>query len=64
MIIGAILDSLSMLGVGLATNVFELIIYRLIGGIGGTLWTLSRHAYMTDVIPTSERGRSIALLEA
>ena len=61
MIIGAILDSLSMLGVGLATNVFELIIYRLIGGIGGTLWTLSRHAYMTDVIPTSERGRSIAL---
>ena len=50
MIIGAILDSLSMLGVGLATNVFELIIYRLIGGIGATLWTLSRHAYMTDVI--------------
>lgn len=61
MIIGAILDSLSMLGVGLATNVFQLIIYRLIGGIGGTLWSLSRHAYMTDVIPRNERGRSIAL---
>ena len=61
MIVGAMLDALSMLGVGLATNVFQLIIYRLIGGIGGTLWSLSRHAYMTDVIPISERGRSIAL---
>lgn len=61
MIVGAMLDALSMLGVGLATNVFQLIIYRLIGGIGGTLWSLSRHAYMTDVIPRSERGRSIAL---
>ena len=61
MVVGAILDSLSMLGVGLAANVFQLIIYRLIGGIGGTLWSLSRHAYMTDVIPRGERGRSIAL---
>ena len=61
MIVGAILDSLAMLGVGTATNVFQLIIYRLIGGIGGTLWSLSRHAYMTDVIPRGERGRSIAL---
>ncbi len=61
MIVGAMLDALSMLGVGLATNVFQLIIYRLIGGIGGALWSLSRHAYMTDVIPRSERGRSIAL---
>ena len=50
-----------MLGVGLAANVFQLIIYRLIGGIGGTLWSLSRHAYMTDVIPRGERGGSIAL---
>ena len=61
MIIGAALDSLSMLGIGLATNVFQLIIFRLIGGIGGTLWSLSRHAYMADVIPRNERGRSIAL---
>lgn len=61
MIIGAILDALSMLGIGFATNVFQLIIYRLIGGLGGTLWSLSRHAYMTDVIPRTERGRSIAL---
>lgn len=61
MIIGAILDALSMLGVGLAANVFQLILFRMIGGIGGTLWSLSRHAYMTDVIPIGERGRSIAL---
>ena len=61
MIIGAILDSLSMLGIGLATDVSQLIVYRLIGGIGETLWSLSRHAYMRDVIPRRERGRSIAL---
>ena len=61
MVIGAIVVALSQLGIGFAHNLFELIIYRLMEGIGGALWALSRHAYMTDVIPIPERGRSIAL---
>ena len=61
MLIGTIVLSLSTLGIGFAHHVAELIIYQLIGGIGIALWGLSRHAYMTDVIPVEERGRSIAL---
>ncbi len=61
MVIGAIVVALSQMGIGFAHNLFELIIYRLMEGIGGALWALSRHAYMTDVIPIPERGRSIAL---
>ncbi len=55
MVIGAIVVALSQLGIGFAHNLFELIIYRLMEGIGGALWALSRHAYMTDVIPIPER---------
>jgi MFS family permease len=61
MVVGSIMVALATLGVGFANHLFELILYQLIGGIGGALWTISRHAYMTDVIPVFARGRSIAL---
>ena len=61
MIVGTIMVSISTLGVGYATNIYELILCQFVGGIGASLWSLSRHAYMTDVIPAAERGRSIAL---
>jgi MFS family permease len=61
MIIGVAIVALSTLGIGLARTLFELMIYQLIGGVGEALWGASRHAYMTDVIPIPERGRSLAL---
>ena len=61
MVIGVFMVGLSTLGIGFAGSLFELIMYRLIGGIGEALWYLSRHAYMTDIIPIAERGRSIAV---
>lgn len=61
MIIGTIILALSRIGVGLAVNVIQLVTFQLIGGIGVALWSLSRHAYMTQMIPITERGRSLAI---
>ena len=61
MLLGLIMVGICSVGMGTAQNLFQLIIAQLIGGVGNALWMLSRHAYMTDVIPLTKRGRSIAL---
>ena len=61
MLLGLVMIGLSTLGMGTATNFFQLIGAQLVGGIGNALWMLARHAYMTDVIPIAKRGRAIAL---
>ncbi len=61
MLLGLIMVGICTIGMGTAQNLFQLIVAQLIGGVGNALWMLSRHAYMTDVIPLPKRGRSIAL---
>ena len=61
MLLGLVMIGASTLGMGIATNFFQLIGAQLVGGIGNALWMLARHAYMTDVIPIANRGRAIAL---
>lgn len=61
MLLGAGLVALSTFAIGLWGNIATLIILRLIAGVGTALWGLSRHAYITDVIPPAQRGRSIAV---
>ena len=61
MLLGLIMIGLSTVGMGVATNLFQLMGAQLVGGIGNALWMLARHAYMTDVIPIANRGRAIAL---
>ena len=61
MLLGLVMIGLSTVGMGTATNFFQLIGAQLVGGIGNALWMLARHAYMTDVIPIANRGRAIAL---
>ena len=48
--------------VGLAqAHVFpELIIYRLVGGVGSACWGISRLAFMTDAVPPEQRGRALS----
>jgi MFS family permease len=43
-----------------ARTLWELALYGLIEGMGGALWNISRHAYLTDVAPVGQRGRAIA----
>ncbi len=61
MLLGLVMIVISTIAMGIAQNLFQLLGAQLIGGIGNALWMLSRHAYMTDVIPFVKRGRSIAL---
>ena len=61
MLLGLVMIGLSTVGMGVATNLFQLMGAQLVGGVGNALWMLARHAYMTDVIPIANRGRAIAL---
>lgn len=61
MLLGTTLVAVSTLLIGLAHYFPELVIYRLLAGAGTALWGLSRHAYITDIAPVAERGRSIAV---
>jgi MFS family permease len=61
MLLGAGLAACTTLGAGLSGHVGLLIALRLLEGIGTALWGISRHAYITDVIPPAQRGRSIAI---
>ena len=61
MMIGTTLVAISTLAIGLAHFFPELVIYRVIAGVGTALWGISRHAYITDVAPINQRGRMIAV---
>ncbi len=51
---------LSALALPWARGIPELVVYRLIAGIGSALWNISRHAYIADITPVHQRGRAIA----
>ena len=61
MLLGLAMIGVSTIGMGIAGNFAQLIGAQLLAGIGNAFWMLSRHAYMTDVIPIAQRGRAIAL---
>lgn len=60
MIAGTGVLAASMVAMGLARSVPELIMYGFASGLGMALWNISRHAYMTDTIPLHMRGRATA----
>ena len=57
MLIGVGTLGLATLAVSWAQTVPELVLYGLAAGIGNSMWNISRHAYMTDLIPLAKRGR-------
>jgi MFS family permease len=61
MLIGAALTAFSMFALVFASLFPELIIYRLIGGVGTAMWGLSRHAFITESIAPRQRGQAIAV---
>ena len=61
MLIGAAVLAVTTAGIGLSRTFIELVGYQLLSGVGAALWGISRHAYMADVIPIPERGRSLAM---
>jgi MFS family permease len=57
MLIGVSMLGLSVSAMSWAQTVPELIVYGLAAGLGNAMWNISRHAYMTDLIPVVRRGR-------
>ena len=57
MIIGAILFFVSSIGSGLATGVVDLILWRLVGGLGIGIASVIAPAYIAEISPKQLRGR-------
>lgn len=57
MLIGVSAFGLSITAMSWAQSVPELIGYGLLSGFGNAMWNISRHAYMTDLVPIVRRGR-------
>jgi len=61
MLIGAGLVGISSVFAAFLPSIAALIVLRLLAGIGTALWGISRHAYITDAIAPSQRGRSLSI---
>ena len=61
MVVGVALVGVSVLALLWANTLLEVLVYRLLAGMGGALWNLSRHAYLAEATVSAQRGRTIAL---
>lgn len=61
MVLGISLLALSVASMALVGSVAQLLAVRLVAGIGGALWNVSRHAYIAGATVGERRGRAIAL---
>lgn len=62
MLLGVSLNVGGVLALFWAQGLPEVLAWRFLSGTGSALWTISRHAYIADLIQTGQRGRSIAML--
>lgn len=60
MLLGLTCQIAAMLSMGAAQSISQIVVFGFIAGMGMALWNISRHAYMTDVIPVQLRGRATA----
>ena len=62
MISGLVLTALAVLALFWARSISELLLFRILGGVGFSLYGVARHAYVAEQILLGQRGRSVALL--
>jgi MFS family permease len=62
MIAGLMLMLVAVLALVWARSIAELLLYRILGGVGFSLYGLARHAYLAEQIMVGQRGRAVALL--
>jgi sugar porter (SP) family MFS transporter len=63
MILSAILFTLSALGCAISANMEQLVLYRIIGGIGIGIVSIVCPLYISEVSPASHRGRMVSLYQ-
>jgi MFS family permease len=61
MALGIGLVGLSVIALFWSQTIWEVLLYRIISGLGAALWNLSRHAYLSEATNKTNRGRAIAL---
>lgn len=62
-IFGPLLVTISALLCGLAQGFYELILYRLITGVGMAMWMIARQAIIADSVDHSIRGRVLSTFQ-
>ena len=63
MILSAVLFSTSAIGCAIAANIDQLVIYRIVGGIGIGIVSIVCPLYISEVSPASHRGRMVSLYQ-
>lgn len=63
MIFSAILFSVSAIGCAIAGNLDQLVVYRIVGGIGIGIVSIVCPLYISEVSPASHRGRMVSLYQ-
>lgn len=61
MLAGTGLLAIANLALALAHYFPELILYRVVAGIAGAMWGISRHAFLVDLFPPRQRGRALSI---
>lgn len=61
MALGIGIVALSTLALALSASLWQVFLARVASGLGGALWNISRHAYITEATQSAGRGRAIAL---
>lgn len=60
MLIGTVMVAVAFLGLAMAQAFPQLIVFRLLAGLGTAFWGISRMAFVTDVIQIENRGRALS----
>lgn len=60
MVMGTAAVAVFNLALVLAQFYPELVAYRLLAGAGAAMWSISRMAYVTEVIPLADRGKALS----
>ncbi|KON29326.1 hypothetical protein AC482_06765 [miscellaneous Crenarchaeota group-15 archaeon DG-45] len=64
MIVGTLLLTVTAFLNALATNFWEFLLYRLIQGVGSSMWMTSRTTMLADILRPEERGRVMSYFQA
>jgi len=64
MLVGTLLLAVTALLNAIARNFWEFLIYRLIQGLGSSMWMTSRTTLLADILKPEERGRVMSYFQA
>ena len=63
LILSAVLFSISAWGSGAATSLTELVIYRIVGGLGIGFASMAAPMYIAEISPAASRGKMVSLYQ-